>query len=198
MTRLDNSHMIQTTSPVVHKLDYGGGWWCFTVCIVVIGILTAVIGDMASSFGCCVGLTDAVTAITFVALGTSLPDTFASKVAAVGDADADSSIGNVTGSNAVNVFLGIGVAWSMAAIYHAVKGTQFLVKPGSLGFSVTVFCIFALVTIAIILLRRRPSVGGELGGPRLYKYSSGLFFFLLWFIYIVLAGLENYCHIEGF
>ncbi|KAF7259122.1 hypothetical protein EG68_03575 [Paragonimus skrjabini miyazakii] len=182
----------------VPPTDYGGGWWCFTVCIVVIGVLTAVIGDMASSFGCCVGLTDAVTAITFVALGTSLPDTFASKVAAVGDADADSSIGNVTGSNAVNVFLGIGVAWSMAAIYHAVKGTQFLVKPGSLGFSVTVFCIFALVTIAIILLRRRPSVGGELGGPRLYKYSSGLFFFLLWFIYIVLAGLENYCHIEGF
>ncbi|KAA3670697.1 uncharacterized protein DEA37_0002116, partial [Paragonimus westermani] len=85
--------------------------------------------------------------------------TFASKVAAIGDADADSSIGNVTGSNAVNVFLGIGVAWSMAAIYHAVKGTQFLVKPGSLGFSVTVFCIFALVAIVIVLLRRRPNVG---------------------------------------
>ena len=33
-------------------------------------------------------------------------DTFASKVAAVGDQYADSSVGNVTGSNAVNVFLG--------------------------------------------------------------------------------------------
>jgi hypothetical protein len=28
------------------------------------------------------------------------------------------------------VFLGIGVAWSLAAIYHAVKGNKFLVKPG--------------------------------------------------------------------
>lgn len=54
-------------------LDYGGGWFCFTVCILVIGVLTAVIGDVASSFGCSIGLTDAVTAITFVALGTSLP-----------------------------------------------------------------------------------------------------------------------------
>ncbi|TPP60649.1 Sodium/calcium exchanger 1 [Fasciola gigantica] len=182
----------------VPPTDYGGGWLCFSVCILVIGVLTAIIGDMASSFGCSVGLTDAVTAITFVALGTSLPDTFASKVAAIGDQYADSSIGNVTGSNAVNVFLGIGVAWSIAAIHHAIHGTQFFVKPGSLGFSVTVFCIFALVAIMLILLRRHPAVGGELGGPKTIKYLSGSFFIGLWVIYIVLAGLENYCHIEGF
>ena len=45
-------------------------------------------------------------------------DTFASKVAAVQDEYADASIGNVTGSNAVNVFLGIGIAWTIAAVYH--------------------------------------------------------------------------------
>ena len=54
-------------------------------------------------------------------------DTFASKVAAIGDDYADSSIGNVTGSNAVNVFLGIGIAWTIAAVYHALKGDEFLV-----------------------------------------------------------------------
>lgn len=57
-------------------------------------------------------------------------DTFASKVSAIGDSTADNSVGNVTGSNAVNVFLGIGVAWSIAALYHAYKGEQFLVPPG--------------------------------------------------------------------
>ena len=57
-------------------------------------------------------------------------DTFASKVAAIQDETADNSVGNVTGSNAVNVFLGIGIAWSMAAIYWWSKGEQFLVKPG--------------------------------------------------------------------
>ena len=60
-------------------------------------------------------------AITFVALGTSLPDTFASKAAAVGEKTADNAIGNVTGSNSVNVFLGLGLPWTIAAIYHAVK-----------------------------------------------------------------------------
>ncbi|TNN19719.1 Sodium/calcium exchanger 1 [Schistosoma japonicum] len=182
----------------VPPTDYGGGWLCFSVCILVIGVLTAVIGDVASSFGCSIGLTDAVTAITFVALGTSLPDTFASKVAAVGDQYADSSIGNVTGSNAVNVFLGIGLGWSIAAIYHAIKGTQFLVQPGSLGFSVTTYCIFALFAIVLIMYRRKKSIGGELGGPKVAKYVSASILFFLWFVYILLAGLENYCIIEGF
>merc|ERR1719153_1468040 len=59
-------------------------------------------------------LKDCVNAIAFVALGTSVPDTFASKTAAIEDETADASVGNVTGSNAVNVFLGIGIAWTMA------------------------------------------------------------------------------------
>ena len=61
--------------------------------------------------GCQISLKPEVTAITFVALGTSLPDTFASMAAARGDKYADNSIGNVTGSNSVNVFLGLGLGW---------------------------------------------------------------------------------------
>ena len=65
-----------------------------------------------------------VTAITFVALGTSLPDTFASKAAAVNEKSADNAIGNVTGSNSVNVFLGLGVPWVIASIYWAIKNAD--------------------------------------------------------------------------
>lgn len=60
----------------------------------------------------------------------NLPDTFASKVAAIQDKYADASVGNVTGSNAVNVFLGIGLAWTMAALYHRSNGNEFHVNPG--------------------------------------------------------------------
>merc|ERR1712100_806514 len=65
------------------------------------------------------GLQPSVTAITFVALGTSLPDTFASKAAAVSEPHADASIVNITGSNSVNVFLGLGLPWATAAFYWA-------------------------------------------------------------------------------
>jgi Ca2+/Na+ antiporter len=49
------------------------GYLCFIISICGIGCLTAVIGDVASHFGCTVGLKDAVTAVAFVALGTSVP-----------------------------------------------------------------------------------------------------------------------------
>ena len=62
-----------------------------------------------------------ITAITFVALGTSLPDTFASKIAATSEKTADNSIGNVTGSNSVNVFMGLGLPWIIASIYHQIN-----------------------------------------------------------------------------
>ncbi|XP_016151083.1 sodium/calcium exchanger 3 isoform X2 [Sinocyclocheilus grahami] len=182
----------------VPPTEYWNGWACFIVSIVIIGLLTAVIGDLASHFGCTIGLKDSVTAVVFVALGTSIPDTFASKVAAVQDSYADASIGNVTGSNAVNVFLGIGVAWSVAAIYWHMQGRAFEVQAGSLAFSVTLFTIFAFLAVSVLLYRRRPHIGGELGGPRTQRIFTTLFFFGLWFLYILFSSLEAYCHIQGF
>jgi len=168
------------------------GYPTFVVSIGMIGLCTAVIGDVAGHLGCFIYLKDCVNAIAFVALGTSVPDTFASKTAAIEDETADASVGNVTGSNAVNVFLGIGIAWTMAAVYSNYNGHDFMVPVGSLGFSVTVFCIEALLAIIILLLRRSPAVGGELGGPKSIKtITSGIFVFF-WVFYVLISALEAY------
>lgn len=220
--------------------DIAGGYLCFVVPIFAIGVVTAIIGDVASHFGCTLGIKDSVTAIVFVALGTSIPgkksydlirnreipnsvwcaDTFASKVAAIQDKYADASVGNVTGSNAVNVFLGIGVAWTIAAIYHAYHGREFLVEPGkwvtsqfisqiikltlilvplsSLAFSVTLFCSEAVVAILVLMLRRNRKVGGVLGGPAGIKYLTTATLVGLWLIYLIMSSLEAYGYIKGF
>jgi len=177
---------------VIPPAGIANGYPCFVISIAMIGICTAVIGDVAGHLGCFIFLKDSVNAIAFVALGTSVPDTFASKVAAIQDETADNSVGNVTGSNAVNVFLGIGIAWSMAAIYWWSKGEQFLVKPGSLGFSVTIFCVEALIAIAILLIRRNPAVGGELGGPKAVKTLTSSIFVCLWITYVAVSAMEAY------
>ena len=65
----------------VPPTSYGNGWATFAVALMFIGLVTALVAQLASLFGCVVGLKDPVTAITLVALGTSLPDTFASKSA---------------------------------------------------------------------------------------------------------------------
>lgn len=58
---------------LIYFLDYWGGWACFVTSIFMIGVLTALVGDLASHFGCWIGLKDAVTAISCVAIGTSVP-----------------------------------------------------------------------------------------------------------------------------
>jgi solute carrier family 8 (sodium/calcium exchanger) len=58
------------------------GWIAFFVSLAFIGPVTAVVAEFANLFGCVLNIEQSVTAITFVALGTSLPDTFASKTAA--------------------------------------------------------------------------------------------------------------------
>ena len=160
------------------------------------------------------GLTKSVTAITFVALGTSLPDTFASMQAAASEPHADASIVNITGSNSVNVFLGLGLPWAAAALYWAYSATEadhdtwrltyskepwyvegmqvaFAVPAGDLGFSVAVFCVAASTCLGTLLVRRC-TVGGELGGPAVPKYGSALFFVFLWVVYVALSSGAAY------
>jgi solute carrier family 8 (sodium/calcium exchanger) len=97
--------------------NYWKGKAAFIVALTFIGICTAIVGEFAKLLGCELGIDDSITAITIVALGTSLPDTFASMTAAKQSESADSAIGNITGSNSVNVFLGLGLPWVIRSMY---------------------------------------------------------------------------------
>mmetsp|Transcript_137900 Transcript_137900/g.344236 ORF Transcript_137900/g.344236 Transcript_137900/m.344236 type:complete len:1359 (+) Transcript_137900:128-4204(+) len=193
-----------------------GGWLCFFVALGAIGIVTALVGDIASLLGCTTGfIPDDITAITLVALGTSLPDTFASKLAAQQDETADNSVGNVTGSNSVNVFLGVGLPYTWAALYWDNEGITpewrertwkgqtfqklfeseypeggFIVPAESLGFSVLVFTACALVAIALLVLRRK-AYGGELGGPKHSQMRDSAILASLWVVFIVVSVVKS-------
>ncbi|KAL5255232.1 hypothetical protein ACHWQZ_G014602 [Mnemiopsis leidyi] len=177
-----------------------GGWLCFCVSLGVIAIVTAIIGDMASILGLLLGIKDSVTAITLVALGTSLPDTFASKVAATNEDTADAAIGNITGSNSVNVFLGLGIPWVIATLYKHYsyasndKRSKFIVEDKSLPFTIALYSIAAISTLLLLTWRRYSTQAGkaELGGNPFVKKVSAGFCVSFWLIYIVCASLYAY------
>ena len=54
------------------------GYVTFVTSILMIGFVTAIIGDVAGHLGCFIFLKDSVNAIAFVALGTSVPGTILS------------------------------------------------------------------------------------------------------------------------
>jgi len=182
-----------------------GGWFLFFAALAFIGALTALVADLATGFGCCMSLENTVTAIIVVAPGTSLPDLFASQAAALSDEHADASIVNVTGSNSVNVFLGIGLPWTIASVYWRLKGEigasdeyiarhpdivtrypngAFIVEAGSLSFSVIIFSCTSVICLAVMRLKRHWN-GGELGGSCFMdKQAVGIFFISLWVWYL--------------
>jgi solute carrier family 8 (sodium/calcium exchanger) len=123
---------------------------------------------------------------------------------------ADASVGNVTGSNSVNVFLGLGLAWMIGAFYWQNEGPTpkwtakykntlvtgltttvtetypsggFVVASGSLGFSVAVYTSLAFTACAFLAFRR-VKVGGELGGQGAFKRVSAAIFFGFWLAYV--------------
>jgi cation:H+ antiporter len=61
-----------------------------------------------------VGISELVIALTIVAAGTSLPEVMTSVVAAL-RREADISVGNVVGSNIVNIMLGLGICGAFSA-----------------------------------------------------------------------------------
>ena len=110
----------------------------------------------------------------------------------------------MTGSNAVNVFLGLGLSWTLGAVYwlnvgvtaewmvrypqivdlYQARGTPITigskiglaVPSGDLALGVIVFSVNAIICITVLLVRRL-FFGGELGSRM--RYPTAAFFVLL-------------------
>ena len=106
----------------------------------------------------------------------------------------------MTGSNSVNVLLGLGLPWLFGSVWEATtdgsegkkynSGGALFVPGGSLGFSVIVFVTCAILGI-IILLVRRCVVGGELGGSQTGRLISAFALCFLWVIYLLMSVLQT-------
>jgi len=137
-----------------------------------------------------------------------MPDLFASISAAVEDPTADASIVNVTGSNSVNVFLGLGVPWIIASFYWSSVerdadwelrypdvakdrkydgSAVFVVESRDLSFCVIVFSGLCIIAILLLVMRRK-YLGAELGGPTVPKIASSILLAWLWLAFVAVSS----------
>ena len=144
------------------------------------------------------GLRNDITAITLVALGITLPDMLASRIAAKNEKNADAAIGHISGASAINVFFGIGLAWTLAAVKNAIDGNELHIREGSIGYTLTIYFAFAVMAIAILMIRRFSLIGGELGGPLVGRIATVMLFFTFWISYVSMSALDSYCLIRTY
>ncbi|CAG5121420.1 unnamed protein product [Candidula unifasciata] len=183
---------------LVPPTTYCMGWASFFACLLELGILTAIIVDLASSLGCTIGVQDSFIGISFVAIGISLPETFSSKMAVFNEANADAAIGNVPACSAANIFVGLGIAWIMAATQQGIQGTELFVLSDHLASFAILFSILSFLAISVLFARRRQPIGGELGGPIVQRILTSLILITLWVVYLILSLLIVFCVIVIF
>lgn len=101
------------------------------VAMLVLGAKSFLVSAVA--FAHAVGISDAVTGLTIVAVGTSLPELATSFVAAL-KGENDIAIGNIVGSNIFNVFCILGIVPMISPLMgQSIRGLDFAVMLGTSG-----------------------------------------------------------------
>lgn len=168
------------------------GWVAFLSSLVFITGISYIVTQLTDLVGDVTGISSFVIALTVLATGASWPDLAASVIAAHRQSTADSAIANITCSNSVNIFIGIGVPWVINTIYNKIVLHDVLRVPASdLSFILVVYFITFVFCVAV-LVARRYFIGGELGGPRKWAWASSIFILLLWMAFLVLSCLRVY------
>ena len=116
------------------------------------------------------GMSEALVGLTIVAMGTSLPE-FATSVIAAKKGETDLALGNVIGSNILNIVLILGVCGSITKIPVSMTILTDLL----------ILLVFTIV-LAIMALRK-----GRL------KRTEGIILICMFFAYMAFAIVRNYC-----
>lgn len=167
------------------------GWIAFMFSLAFISGIAYIVTRLTDLISCVTGIDPYVIAFTALAAGTSWPDLVASKIAAERQLTADSAIANITCSNSVNIYVGIGVPWLINTVYNyfAYKEPLRIENAGGLSFSLLMFFATSVGCIGVLIYRRL-ILGGELGGPRLWAWITSIYLILLWLIFVVLSSLR--------
>jgi len=167
------------------------GWIAFICSLVLISGIAYGVTKLTDQISCVTGISSYVIAFTALAAGTSWPDLVASKIAAERQVTADSAIANITCSNSVNIYVGIGIPWLIDTVYNffVYQEPLYIDNAAGLSFSLLIFFATSFGCIMVLVLRRIV-LGAELGGPRLWAWATSVYFMALWVVFVVFSSLR--------
>jgi hypothetical protein len=130
-----------------------------------------------------------------------LPEFYASQLAAEGirSTNAEPSIGFIPAANAIKVFLGLGLPWTIATIKkNSDSGDVFCLGEKNSGELSFVAMLLACISIFVflLLLIRRTTNSGELGGATCSRALSSCFLVLLWFAFVIIVSMNCFDYLN--
>merc|ERR1719182_441356 len=90
-------------------------WVTFFVSLIHITWLSFFMVEFMLKIGCLWGIPDVVMGLTFLAMGTSIPDALGS-IAVAEQGEGDMAVSNAVGSNVFDICIGLGLPWFIKCV----------------------------------------------------------------------------------
>ena len=166
----------------------------FLMCIIWMGGLCFVAVILVSFLGCTWNMDATVLGITFLAVGTSVPDALASIIVAR-EGLGDMAIANALGSNVFDMLLGLGLPWLLGDLIFRFTGDNI----GSCGFSDGIFINRdGIIVSTLILLLTVAVYGIVLAACRCYLNCGVALGLFGWYALYLTVTITNELCVGGF
>eukprot|EP00658_Telonema_sp_P-2_P034482 TRINITY_DN2517_c0_g1_i2.p1 TRINITY_DN2517_c0_g1~~TRINITY_DN2517_c0_g1_i2.p1 ORF type:complete len:388 (+),score=104.38 TRINITY_DN2517_c0_g1_i2:919-2082(+) len=153
----------------------------FVVSLVWITILSFFMVEFMLKLGCLWSISDEVMGLTFLAMGTSIPDALGS-VAVARDGEGDMAVSNAIGSNVFDICFGLGLPYLIKTL---VDGDSLTIKADDIHISVFILLGVVIVLFATLYLSKNQDEGPDFGKAFCLKPWTGYVLFVAYFCFVV-------------
>merc|ERR1719502_1143036 len=156
----------------------------FTISLVWITILSYFMVTLMEKIGCAWGISSFIMGITFLAMGTSVPDALGS-IAVAREGEGDMAVSNAIGSNVFDICIGLGIPWFIATLIDGkdrdiIASTESIVASTLILFAVVVVLFGSLYTSIHPTQGTRFTLHPEVGMILFGSYGAFVVFQIAW------------------
>jgi len=163
----------------------------FSISLVWITILSYFMVVLMEKIGCAWGISSFIMGITFLAMGTSVPDALGS-IAVAREGEGDMAVSNAIGSNVFDICIGLGLPWFLVTLLDG-KGKSISAAIESIVASTIILFLVVVVLFLSLYCSKHPETGKSfclypmVGYILFASYAAFVVFQLVW----VGAGLPE-------
>ena len=177
---------------------YFSGIITFIMSFLVMGTLIYLLSEFSRLLGCVLHIEASIIATVVISLGTAMPNMMITYERIAGYYDEDDCqdiLLETYRTCVVNLLLGFGVPWVIAAHYNQYnygwKTAEFIgyfIPSHTLGFNLIVLICCMILTLIFFGIRRATNGGIMMGKDECGGIIAFLFLVLIWITYVTLSG----------